>query len=116
SLLIANDGEKYSPEGIEETITGHSRFIEQIMLYNNQSPYTIALVVPNRDAVLHWLKEKKLSCRTTVGQEAVLIMLASEIDAYREGGLYAGMFPSRWLPSAMAVLGDGFTEQNGLMN
>ncbi len=116
SLLIANDGEKYSPEGIEETIMGHSPFIEQIMLYNNQSPYTVALVVPNRDAVLHWLKEKKLSCRTTVGQEVVLRMLESEIDAYREGGLYAGMFPLRWLPSAIAVLGEGFTEQNGLMN
>ncbi len=116
SLLIANDGEKYSPEGIEETITGHSRFIEQVMLYNNQSPYTVALLVPNHDAALQWLKGKKLSGRTAEGQEAVLRMLESEIDAYREGGMYAGMFPSRWLPSAMAVLGEGFTEQNGFMN
>ncbi len=116
SLLIANDGEKYSPEGIEETITGHSRFIEQIMLYNNQSPYTVALLVPNRDAALQWLKERKLSCRTSEGREAVLRMLESEIDAYRERGPHAGMFPSRWLPSAMAVLGEAFTEQNGFMN
>jgi long-chain acyl-CoA synthetase len=43
-------------------------------------------------------------------------MLESEIDAYREGGTYAAMFPSRWLPSAMAVLGEEFTEQNGFMN
>ena len=116
SLLIANDGEKYSPEGIEETITGHSRFIEQIMLYNNQSPYTVALLVPNRDAALQWLKEKNLSCRTAEGGEAVLRMLESEIDAYRERRMYAGMFPSRWLPSAIAVLGEAFTEQNGFMN
>ena len=116
SLLIANDGEKYSPEGIEETITGHSLFIEQIMLYNNQSPYTVALLVPNRELTLQWLKEKSFSCRTPEGQEAVLRMLDSEIDAYREGGTYAGMFPPRWLPSAIAVLGDGFTEQNGFMN
>ena len=116
SLLIANDGEKYSPEGIEETITGHSRFIEQVMLYNNQSPYTVALLVPNHDAALQWLKGKKLSGRTAEGQEAVLRMLESEIDAYREGGMYAGMFPSRWLPSAIAVLGEAFTEQNGFMN
>jgi long-chain acyl-CoA synthetase len=116
SLLIANDGEKYSPEGIEETIMGHSRFIEQIMLYNNQSPYTVALLVPNRDLTLQWLKGKDLSCRTTEGQEVVLRLLESEIDAYREGGTYAAMFPSRWLPSAMAVLGEGFTEQNGFMN
>ncbi len=116
SLLIANDGEKYSPEGIEETVTGHSRFIEQIMLYNNQSPYTVALLVPNRDATLQWLKEKNFSCRNPEGQEAVLRMFESEIDAYRNGGIHAGMFPARWLPSAMAVLGEGFTEQNGFMN
>ena len=116
SLLIANDGEKYSPEGIEETITGHSRFIEQLMLYNNQSLYTVALLVPNRDVVLQWMKEKNLSCRTMEDREAALRMLESEIDAYREGGMYAGMFPSRWLPSAIAVLGEGFMEQNGFMN
>ena len=116
SLLIANDGEKYSPEGIEETITGHSMFIDQLMLYNNQSPYTVGLIVPNRDAVLQRLKGKNLSCHTSEGQEAALHLLESEIDAYRSGGAYAGMFPSRWLPSAIAVLGEAFTEQNGFMN
>lgn len=116
SLLIANDGEKYSPEGIEETITGHSRFVDQMMLYNNQSPYTVALLVPNRDTVLAWLKEKSLSSHTPEGREAALRLLESEIDAYRTGGAYNGMFPSRWLPSGIAVLGEGFTEQNGFMN
>ena len=86
------------------------------MLYNNQSPYTVALLVPNRDAALQWLKEKNLSCRTAEGGEAVLRMLESEIDAYRERRMYAGMFPSRWLPSAIAVLGEAFAEQNGFMN
>jgi long-chain acyl-CoA synthetase len=116
SLLIANDGEKYSPEGIEETITGHSFFVDQLMLVNNQSPYTVALLVPNRDAVLQWLKKKGLSCHTSEGQEAALRLLESEIDGYRGGGAYSGMFPSRWLPSGIAVLGEAFTEQNGFMN
>jgi len=31
---------------------------------------------------------------------------------YRQDGKYAGEFPERWLPSAIAVLGEGFTEQN----
>jgi len=26
------------------------------------------------------------------------------------------MFPERWLPSAIAVIGEPFTEQNGLVN
>jgi len=115
SLLIANDGEKYSPEGIEETITGHSVVIEQIMLYNNQSPYTVALVVANREALLRKLKELNLSCHTLEGQKTALKILEAEIDAYRDG-TDAGMFPQRWLPSTFAVLGEGFTEQNGFMN
>ena len=49
SLLISSDGEKYSPEGIEEALVGQSKYIDQVMLYNNQSPYTIALIVPNKD-------------------------------------------------------------------
>ena len=113
--MIANDGEKYSPEGIEETIMGHSPFIDQIMLYNNQSPYTVALVVPNREAVLQRLKEQKLSCHTPEGQNSALRLLEAEIDAYRIGA-HAGVFPQRWLPSTFAVLGEGFTEQNGFMN
>jgi long-chain acyl-CoA synthetase len=42
--------------------------------------------------------------------------LEGEIAKYREGGPHAGMFPSRWLPSAVAVLGEGFTDQNRLLN
>lgn len=116
SLLIGNDGEKYSPEGIEETITEYSPFIDQIMLYNNQNPYTVALVVPNFELVKRWLKENGLDRHSVDGQEAVLKMLESEINQFKEGGKYEGMFPSRWLPSAIAVLGEPFTEQNKLMN
>jgi len=40
----------------------------------------------------------------------------AEIDEYRQGGRYAGLFPERWLPSAVAVLGEPFTEQNRMLN
>ena len=116
SLLIGSDGEKYSPEVIEEAIIDASRYIEQIMLYNNQSPFTVALVVPNREALLRGLKAKGLSVKTPEGQEAALRLLEGEIGAFREGGKHAGMFPARWLPAAVAVLGEGFTEQNQLLN
>lgn len=116
SLLIAGDGEKYSPETIEEAVTDASPYIDQIMLYNDQSPFTVALLVPNREALLGWLREKGLSPQTPEGQEAALRLLEAEINAYREGGRHAGMFPSRWLPATVAVLGEGFTEQNHLLN
>ncbi len=86
------------------------------MLYNNQSPWTVALLVPNREAVLRRLKDAGLSPRTPEGEEAALRLLDGEIGAFREGGPFGGQFPGRWLPAAVAVLGDGFTEQNGLLN
>ncbi len=116
SLLIAGDGEKYSPETIEEALTEASPYIDQVMLYNDQSPYTVALLVPNREALLGWLREKGLTAQSPEGQEAALRLLQGEIDTYREGGRHAGQFPARWLPAAVAVLGEGFTEQNHLLN
>jgi long-chain acyl-CoA synthetase len=116
SLLIADDGEKYSPEQIEEAITGHSLYIEQLMLYNSQSPYTTALLVPAKDAVRNWLKQAGLSAKTPEGQDAVLRLLESELARHREGGELGGAFPGRWLPSAVAVLGEAFTEQNHMLN
>ena len=116
SLLIANDGEKYSPEGIEEAITEISPYIDQMMLYNNQSSYTVALVVPNKEALLRYLKEQNLNFNTKEGQVAALKKIESEIVQFKEGGKFAGTFPQRWLPSAVAVLGEGFTEQNHFMN
>jgi long-chain acyl-CoA synthetase len=116
SVLIGYDGEKYSPEGIEETIVAHSPFIEQVMLYNDHSAYTVGLVVPNKDAILAYLNHHRLSCQGDEGQTAALKLLQTEVDRYREGNKSAGMFPERWLPSAVVVLGEGFTEQNRLMN
>jgi long-chain acyl-CoA synthetase len=116
SLMIANDGEKYSPEEIEEAITEASPYIEQIMLYNNQSPYTIALLVLNKENLRRWLKQRNLDPRTPEGQEAALKLLESEIAQFRDGGRLAGKFPARWLPAAVAVLGEEFSEQNKFLN
>ena len=60
SLLISSDGEKYSPEGIEEALVEKSPYIDQVMLYNNQSNYTTAVIVPNRDQLTRTLKAQGL--------------------------------------------------------
>jgi long-chain acyl-CoA synthetase len=116
SLLIGNDGEKYSPEVIEEAIVESSPLIDQLMLYNDQSPFTVALLVPNKEALLRRLVERGLSCKTYEGQDAALGLLQAAVDEFRESGSRGGMFPARWLPSAVAVLGEGFTEQNRFLN
>jgi long-chain acyl-CoA synthetase len=116
SLLISDDGEKYSPEGIEEAFTGQSQFIDQCMLYNNQNPYTVALVVPNKEALKRWLKDKNLKAGTKEGNEAVLKLVEMELNEYRIGRKYEKMFPQRWLPSSIGILDEAFTESNQLLN
>lgn len=116
SLLIADDGEKFSPEGIEEAITEQSKFIDQCMLYNNQKPYTVALIVPNQPALKLYLEERNLTADSDEGKRAVLNLLESEVDEYRTNGRFGKMFPQRWLPVASGILEEGFNDENGLMN
>ena len=116
SLLIADDGEKFSPEGIEEAISEQSKYIEQCMLYNNQKPYTVALIVPNQHALKLYLEEKDLTADSDEGKRAVITLIESEVNEYRSNGRYGKMFPQRWLPVAIGILEASFTEDNGLMN
>jgi len=106
SLLISADGEKYSPEGIEETIIDNCSFIHQIMLYNNQNAFTTAIIVPNVDLV----KAKNLS-----PQEAIQ-NINNELSYFKKGGKFEGMFPQRWLPSNFAIAHQIFSEENKLIN
>ena len=116
SLLISSDGEKYSPEGIEEALVEKSVYIDQVMLYNNQSNYTTAVLVPNRDQLLRTLKAQGLDLSAEEGRKAALEILDAEVGKFKKGGEFEGMFPERWLPSCFAVLAEPFTEQNHMIN
>jgi long-chain acyl-CoA synthetase len=118
SLLISSDGEKYSPEGIEESMADNSKYIDQVLLYNNQNSYTTALIVPNKEALKTYVHTNKfqLDWDSIEAKELALNKIQLEINEYRKGGKFDGMFPERWIPSAVAVIGEPFTEQNGLVN
>ncbi len=116
SLLIADDGEKYSPEGIEEAFTDQSEFIEQCLLHNNQDPFTTCLVFPNAEALKRQLKGMGLDPLTSEGIEAAITIVDGEIRSYRSSGKFGYMFPQRWIPSSFAILSEGFTIENKLMN
>ena len=115
SLLISNDGEKYSPEGIEEAIVDHSGFIDQFVLHNNHNPYTVGLIVPNKDKILTWARteNKDLSSEDTLSE--VINFIRDDINQFKTGH-FKDMFPQRWLPSTVAILPEAFTEDNKLIN
>ncbi len=112
SLLIGSDGEKYSPEGIEEALIQHSKYIEQIILYNNQNTYTIALIVPSKEAIKRTLRDVP---SMNIANDAINL-ITNDISKFKMGGEFANQFPDRWLPSTFAVLEEPFTEQNGMIN
>ena len=114
SLLISSDGEKYSPEGMEEAMVDKSPFIDQIMIYNNQNPYTIALVVGSKENLNRELDARGIKGEARAKEAAQII--AAEVAKYRSGGAYADEFPDRWVPAVVALADEAFTEQNGLVN
>lgn len=116
SLLIGSDGEKYSPEGIEESIVDQSPYIDQCMLYNNQNAHTSGMIVPNIAAINREVEKRGIKPGTEDGLKEALKIVQREIDAYKAGGKFAESFPERWLPATIAVLPEAFTEQNHLLN
>ena len=116
SLLIAADGEKYSPEGIEENLVESSKYIDGALLHNSQDPYTIALITPNKEALKAYAKEQGLDPESKEAKVKMLELLQDEVNMYRKGGRLYGAFPERWLPAAVCVLPEPWTEQNHFLN
>ena len=114
SLLISSDGEKYSPEGMEEAIVDKSPYIDQVIVYNNQNPYTIALAVGSKEALNRKLDEEDVKGEERYKRAAAII--GEEMAKYRRGGAFADEFPERWVPAVIALANEAFTEQNGLVN
>ncbi|WP_372652155.1 long-chain fatty acid--CoA ligase [Draconibacterium sp.] len=116
SLLIGNDGEKYSPEGIEEALVDQSPYIQQVMLYNNQNAYTVGMIVPEMEAINRELKRRGIEKGSDEAATAAIEIIQKEINEYKKGGKYQGEFPERWLPATVAILPEAFTTENKMLN
>jgi len=118
ALLISSDGEKYSPELMEESYVEGSKFIDGAVLHNSQDPYTILLMVPNKDALKEYVKAKfpSLDVNSDEAKTKMLEKLGEEVNMFRKGGSHAGQFPEKWLPAATVVLPEPFSAANGQMN
>ncbi|PRZ00213.1 long-chain acyl-CoA synthetase [Marinilabilia salmonicolor] len=116
SLLIGSDGEKYSPEGIEEAIIDHCPLIDQFVLHNNQNPYTIGLIVPNTEKVNQFAKELDNDMSQEEKNREILQEIQKQMAEFKKGGKLEELFPARWLPAASIILPEPFTESNKLLN
>ena len=116
SLLISSDGEKYSPEGFEDNLTETSKFVNACVLHNNQNPYCVALIVPDKAALKEAVEAKGLDAASEEGRKEMLDIIQKEVDSYKKGGKHEGMFPERWLPTAIGICDEEFTIANKMMN
>ena len=107
ALLISADGEKYSPETIEEAVINNSLLINQIMVYNEQRRYTTALVTLNEEAVKKELKNRGI----TSAAQALDIIGGSFYNFRKESPI-----PSQWVPSTFTIIEEPFSEKNQLIN
>jgi len=117
ALLIAADGEKYSPETIEEAIINTSRYINQVMAYNNQCKFTSAVITINTGT----LKEAVTTAGLTSGGDeekridAVIAMIRDDLLAFTGHKDYCSL-PAQWRPASFALIAQPFDESNGLIN
>jgi len=111
ALLISEDGEKYSPEEIEEAIINNSELIEQIMLYNDHKKITSSLITLNKEKLEKHIKEKKLN-----KEEEIISEITKSLYKFKENKNYKGKFPEKWVPSTFRIIEEAFSEQNQMVN
>lgn len=112
ALLISKDGEKYSPEEIEEAIvTADGNLVQQAMLYNDHSPYTVALLVPDPEAVRAFRKRNP-----DAGADEILDLFQQVLARFRSDATLKQRFPSQWIPSSFLLIDEPFSLENGFLN
>ncbi|MCL2765746.1 MAG: AMP-binding protein [Treponema sp.] len=115
ALLIAADGEKYSPETIEEAITNTSKFINQIMVYNEQCKFTSALITLNTEALKTEVNKQGLGKDSEQDLDRIISLIRDDILNFVKNPDYSGI-PAQWRPASFAVIPGIFDESNGLVN
>lgn len=111
ALLISSDGEKYSPEGIESAILDAGTLIDQVVVYNDHRKFTCALVTLDDDAV-----RRALSSGHITTPAAALELVKDSFYAFKTNQRYRNTVPLNWTPATFQIVGETFSEANGLVN
>lgn len=109
ALLIAKDGEKYSPEEVEEVMYNNVDIINQLVVYNDHNPVTTALVTLQEDIVKQLLQENKID-----NAEDALAFIIETLKTYEAEA--KNIIPSQWLAATFALIEKPFSEEDGLVN
>lgn len=108
ALLIATDGEKYSPEGIEEAIAAGGGLVAQTVVYNEHRKYTVAICTIDEAKAREMVKRGEAK-----DAEALLDKVRASFYSYKDRGI---RFPAQWTPSTFVIAPEPFTEANRMVN
>ncbi len=111
ALLISSDGEKYSPESIESAILDSSSLIQQVLVYNDHRKFTCALITIDEASLRKMIAEKRLKTA-----EAVLVAIKDSFYRFKTHPSYRDVVPQQWTPATFQIVGEAFSEKNGLVN
>lgn len=104
ALLISKDGEKYSPEAIEEAIVATSNdVVSQVLLYSEHNPYVSALINIDTTALANLIKQK---FTTNTNYTEVFAYIDGLIFAYKSNVSYH--FPNVWQASTYCLMDKAF--------
>ena len=110
ALLISEDGEKYSPEEIEEAVTFSTDTIDQIMAYCDQKKHTIALVSLDTGKV-----DRMVKARGIATAEALLAALKQHFYNFKTDPK-AKKVQASWIPTVFQIVAEPFSEKDGTVN
>ncbi len=111
ALLISQDGEKYSPEEIEEAITNSSDLICQSMIYNDHSKNTTAIITLDNIKIKSFIKKHQIK-----DESELLYEIKNSFYKFEQEKDYAGSFPRKWIPVNFRIVEEQFSEKNKMIN
>ena len=111
ALLISDDGEKYSPEEIEEAIINNSEIIEQVILYNDHKKVTSSLITLNKDKL-----QKHIKSNNITDEKEIISEVTKSLLSFKNNNNYKGKFPEKWIPANYRIIEEPFSEQNQMIN
>lgn len=111
ALLISEDGEKYSPEEIEEAIVISSDLISQVMIYNDHKKFTTAIATLDIPKVKEFIKERHIA-----DEEVLVKEIKRSFYKFKNEKDYANKFPEKWIPAVFRIVLEPFSEENKMIN
>lgn len=111
AVLISADGEKYSPEEIEDAVVNCSDLISNCVLYNDHCKYTCALITLDNAKVKSYISSHNIT-----SPKKILDVIKKGFYAFKNDDSYKNKFPKQWIPTVFAILPENFSEQNKMVN